>query len=536
MNDTVVFEPANCVHDSSRPETHWSRVNCAESIPGVMKPLVWAFIKQGVEIGNRGVGVDMGVPEPEHWIPEHASDCLFGSFYGRFSINIDQLRGMMAAIPGFSSKDHERDFLGSVTESLHDLAQDHSNERMAKAATWAAGIRDVVTRQCNEILVWWQQQVRPETIADLQGAPGRYRDALARYTQIMRDHSTNSTLAQQHYAQLSNLADSLGKKAIMTRLAAGYGDTEDTRAINELWSVSRSQMTIETFLESHGFQTSAGDDMSAMSWRENPRIVLSLAQTYTGMDDAMSPHATEAACTREREAAQADILSALPAEKHEAALRLFSELESFTKVREMGKASYRRCIDAGRAACRAWGTALVEKGALRDPEDVFFLTEAEAFGRLPDNVAELIAERRSTHDRYRSLDIPVKWQGNPIPILAEAEGPASDGPVIGIGVSPGVVEGTARVVVNQDDAEPMEPGDILVTHTTDPSWGPFILVASAMVIDIGGAMSHGAIIAREIGVPCVINTRDGTRRIKDGDILRVDGSSGEVAFLRRADQ
>jgi pyruvate,water dikinase len=96
-----------------------------------------------------------------------------------------------------------------------------------------------------------------------------------------------------------------------------------------------------------------------------------------------------------------------------------------------------------------------------------------------------------------------------------------------------VVEGRARVVLDAAASE-LEPGEILVCETTDPSWASLFLVASALVIDIGGALSHGAIVARELGVPCVINTKVGTRRLRTGDHLRVDGNAGLVTVLPAA--
>jgi pyruvate,water dikinase len=97
-----------------------------------------------------------------------------------------------------------------------------------------------------------------------------------------------------------------------------------------------------------------------------------------------------------------------------------------------------------------------------------------------------------------------------------------------------VVTGRARVVHDSDE-EPLRPGEILVCETTNPCWVTLFLVADAMVIDIGGVISHGAIAARELGIPCVINTRDGTRVLHTGDLVRVDGGSGTVEVLERAE-
>jgi phosphoenolpyruvate synthase/pyruvate phosphate dikinase len=97
----------------------------------------------------------------------------------------------------------------------------------------------------------------------------------------------------------------------------------------------------------------------------------------------------------------------------------------------------------------------------------------------------------------------------------------------GIGVCGSEVTGTARVVFDPDDAD-LEEGDILVCPTTDPSWTPSFMLAEALVIDTGGVMSHGAIVARELGVTCVIDSQHGTRDIPDGAQITVDGTSGRV--------
>jgi pyruvate,water dikinase len=112
---------------------------------------------------------------------------------------------------------------------------------------------------------------------------------------------------------------------------------------------------------------------------------------------------------------------------------------------------------------------------------------------------------------------------------------ASDAALSGVGVSPGVVEGPARVVTDPSFDE-VEPGEVLVAPSTDPSWASIMFLSSALVVDIGGALSHAAIVARELGVPCVVNTVTGTRSIRTGDHIRVDGGTGVVTILKRARQ
>jgi pyruvate,water dikinase len=100
----------------------------------------------------------------------------------------------------------------------------------------------------------------------------------------------------------------------------------------------------------------------------------------------------------------------------------------------------------------------------------------------------------------------------------------------GIGVSAGVVEGIVRVVTDPGFAD-VEPGEVLVAPTTDPSWASIMFVSTALVVDIGGALSHAAVVARELGVPCVVNTRSGTKALRTGDRVRVDGGKGTVEVL-----
>ena len=154
---------------------------------------------------------------------------------------------------------------------------------------------------------------------------------------------------------------------------------------------------------------------------------------------------------------------------------------------------------------------------------------------MSDGIKDAVALRRERRDEYLKVKLPDSWTGQPeaIPITA-SEAAAAGSEITGLAVSPGVVEGRARVVLDPLAGDPLEPGEILVCETTDPSWTSLFLVAAGLVIDVGGPLSHGAILARELGVPCVINSRVGTAVLRTGDLLRVDGDAGRVEVLRSA--
>ena len=142
-----------------------------------------------------------------------------------------------------------------------------------------------------------------------------------------------------------------------------------------------------------------------------------------------------------------------------------------------------------------------------------------------------MAERRARHAHYGTLRIPGMFRGDPEPEPAGEESEPDS--LTGAGASPGVVEGRVVVVTDPATAD-VEPGDILVAHTTDPSWASIMFLGKALVVDIGGLLSHAAVVARELGIPCVMGTQCGTRALRTGDICRVDGSAGTVEVLERA--
>jgi pyruvate,water dikinase len=177
---------------------------------------------------------------------------------------------------------------------------------------------------------------------------------------------------------------------------------------------------------------------------------------------------------------------------------------------------------------------LTDQGVLDEPDDAFYLVEDELVGTIPADAKELVAQRRAQRAEFQRHDIPTFWNGNPEPFgLTPRDAKAEEAPVAGIGASGGVVEGTVRVVHDPTFTD-IEPGEVLVCVTTDPSWASVLFLSSALVVDIGGLLSHAAVVAREVGVPCVVGTGNGTKVLRTGDRVKVDGNTGQVEILARA--
>jgi pyruvate,water dikinase len=236
-----------------------------------------------------------------------------------------------------------------------------------------------------------------------------------------------------------------------------------------------------------------------------------------------------------RERAESELLAGVPALRR----RLFRRLLQFTgfQVRSMEhtKAGFLTAVDGTRAAAGALGLELVAAGKLDAPDDTFYLTTEELLGSLPGNARDLVAFRRQRREEYRAVEVPVVFTGMPEPVaLGETELGGDDDGVRGTPAGPGVVEGTVRVVLDADSDDVLEDGEVLVCKFVDPGWTALVSLAGALVTDIGSPASHGAIVARELGITCVVGTGNGTRVLHTGDVVRVDGSTGEIAVLARS--
>lgn len=523
------------LHQESGPTSRWTTVNTAEALPGVPTPLGWTLWNHPLERAMRGAFCDIGcLPAAAVRVAERVDDRYSGIFFGRFTANIDQMRAMGDLMPGTSGDAVEEQILGGVGEpgaALSNPTRRRYPVVAVKMPVQAVRLPKLLAARRTEIETWWRATVAPGAIPDGRAARARFKEAIHHFETVMRPHSVATMIAQAIYDQISKLAVDAGVPGIETRLTTGFGQMEETRLMADLWDVSRERKTLEEFLGAHGYHGPAEGEISTRTWREDPAPLEALLATYRTMDESVAPSSIEAQRIAERKAATADLLGRLPAARRPAAKLLLAAGKRHVPLREVGKAAFLQALDGARAAARALGEEMARNGTLGHPDDVCYLTVDEIFGALPPDPKAVVTTRRAKRQEYLGLRLPDTWTGVATPAKIEAAAAASTGDEIsGLGVSPGVVEGRARVVLDAATSE-LEVGEVLVCETTDPSWASLFLVASALVIDIGGALSHGAIVARELGVPCVINTRTGTRGLRTGDLLRVDGNAGVVTVL-----
>jgi phosphohistidine swiveling domain-containing protein len=400
----------------------------------------------------------------------------------------------------------------------------------AKLPVAALGNPNRLRRVRKEIDAWWRRST-----AVPSASPRRlFADAYHRFTGVLTEHGMATMLTQAVYEQAAALAARAGQPGLETALCAGWGPTEETRLVTDLWLAARTGGSLDTVLAAHGYHGPDEGELSSRPWREDPAPLAAMLDRYRQLDESASPEAATRRRAGERSAAVATLLSALPRSRQAQARLILRAVQTYVPQREIGKAAFLQTFDVARAAARAHGTELADAGDLDDPEDIFYLTAMELITGIPDDAKSLIRARRQRRDEYRTLDVPESWVGPACaqPKTTPQAAPLDSNVLEGLGVSPGIAEGPARVILGPDGIPDIEPGEILVCPTTDPSWAPAMLIATALVIDVGGALSHGAIVARELGVPCVINTGTGTTVLRTGDQLKVDGTSGRVGFTR----
>jgi len=176
---------------------------------------------------------------------------------------------------------------------------------------------------------------------------------------------------------------------------------------------------------------------------------------------------------------------------------------------------------------------LLQKGVIREKEDIYYLTFEELREAVRTNRVNysIITKRKEEYETYARLTPPRT-------ITSEGEvlsggydtGNIPKGALAGIPASSGTIEGRARVILRMEDAA-LEEGDILVTTFTDPSWTPVFVSIKGLVTEVGGMMTHGSVVAREYGLPAVVGVENATRLIQDGQRIRVNGSEGYVEIL-----
>lgn len=317
--------------------------------------------------------------------------------------------------------------------------------------------------------------------------------------------------------------------------------TKSDNFLNEITVLKggkESRAAIEAWLEKYGMRCTGEIDVTRERWSEKPVMLIPLILNNINNFDAGAgkmkfEQGLVAALNKEQDLLAR--LKELPGgeEKAAATKEMIRWLRNFIGYREYPKYGIISHYFVYRQALLKEAERLVQGGVIKEKEDIYYLTFQELQDVVRTDTADygLINLRKEEYRHYEKLTPPrmITSDGEIITGAYKRENlPA--GAIVGLAVSTGVIEGRARVILNMEDAA-MQDGDILVTAFTDPGWTPLFVAIKGLVTEVGGLMTHGAVIAREYGLPAVVGAENATKLIKDGQRIRVNGTDGYIEIL-----
>jgi len=289
----------------------------------------------------------------------------------------------------------------------------------------------------------------------------------------------------------------------------------------------------EAFLQRHGYRCPNDAELHNPRWAEQPTLVIEMLKSYLRLEKSSNPQLVEQRRTFEREEATRRLKAQINPLRRPFFHWLLKQAQDKTRLRDNYRSYVAKFLFPMRLLLVEFGRRWAARGWLADPDDLFFLTlydigDIVRTGTPLVQGSDLItttAARRTAFDYWSTIDAPAALGPGGLPL----PDPQPTGNYLqGLPASAGRVRGTARLVESISEAARLSPGEILVTRGTDAGWTPVFPLVSGLVLETGGLLSHGAIIAREYGVPAVINVPGALSTITNGQTIEVDGTNGRV--------
>lgn len=532
-----------------RPDDVLTISNVSEMMPGAVSPLTGSFTGWGIDYGLQHMQVTVGARpciDPQWQVTAWSSGHLFLNLTGNVV--------MGAAVLGSSVEQTAQTLCGRVVPELKPMPPLPLWRRVINTGRllhycWAA---PRVVRKFDQEMAEFRLDTHAtsgEMWAEIHAKRGFFDHAMAVHIQssalsgfmsaivenMVAERSNQATLEEQAEAvrllagatevesavMLAELDELIAEVAAHPDAAADFGAVSVEQALAWLQSTEGVSTHFAAFLNSHGHRGYRELCMRDPSWGDDPVPLI------------QSMQASVNARLRGGDIKQAEH-NAIDEASLSSGLRfMLPKAHNAIRRREHTKSHLVRAAHAFKQAFAQLGTLLVEEGHLPDADLVYFfdMDELGDFVTAPSpsqvEAAELRRKALPFQQRFSFPEISV---GRPEPLQDDGV-VADDGTLSGRPASTGVVEGPARVANTLAEAASLCPGEILVTPITDIGWTPYFSMIAGLVTDLGSSVSHGAVIAREYGLPCVVNTRVGTQVLRTGDRIRLDGDSGQITRL-----
>ncbi len=527
--------------------TLYTRANAVDQWPRPITPLTQDLIAVPQERG-----LELAFADELGTAPASGPWTWNGVFYGWFTYGVTAAADMADNLPGYSRAAVYSDYFG-VSEDPDAPAPKAAGGSILAVAGIGKNFVSVMRtypRRAAAYTAQAREQLAKDLAVDWTAEPdevlvARLRGHVAEHTAMRAPHVEASVISAPLFQNVSQAVGKLDPEhgpALVTEALSGLGGIHLSEATRAMGEVGRGTMTREAFLEEYGFRGTNEFELAAHPWREDAATLDRLMAAATvDREDTTAPGRHDGTAAR-REAAR-ERIKKLAGWRWAILRRTLGMLETHMRWRENGKVPMAMSTHGMRLICREAGRRLAERGRLAGAEDVWFVRLDELVGELsgrpvPD-LGTSVDRRRRTHELAHDLPLPEMLDVRPGLIeeigtarwkamgVLPPRPPAADGNLTGAGGAPGCVTGRARIVEDPNEVE-LDEGDVIVARGTDSAWTPLFFQAAAVVVDVGGPMSHSAIAAREMGIPCVVNVKTGTTRIVEGQRVTVDGSAGTV--------
>jgi pyruvate,water dikinase len=542
----------------------WSNANVGEALPGVATPFTWSVLSEFSDLGFRRAFGAMGCT-----VPRDAE--LVGDFRGRIYINLTEFSAIMSQIPWIHPSMLVRLGGGQYTAELDQAVDTRSSKgfllRLPQTVSRYVRENFRLGARIDDFESYFaEERLRIVSIDPRILEPNGLDRMLGDVEHLLDE--TGSIMLTVYANLLTAVLALLGILRVFAPergvglyrdLLSGLDEVSSAEPGFVLWKVAQlarrepavaeqlrttplaelrvdslppgpTRDALSRFLVDYGHRGVREAEIGEPRWAEDPTLMFAALRSH--LDGNVDLEARERAIGATRRVAERELEGAVPFPLRPAIRKLLEVVRRFTRMREHLRGHVVEVLGMFRRVALEASRRIQTREPEAGPDAAFFLTLAELRRVLydeNDRVAIRVQRRRLEYERNRSLpDPPTTFVGFP---------PDDDGvvPTVtsmkGLAASRGVAEGRARILKDPSNAGDFETGDVLVVAAADTGWAPLFLAASGVVTELGGPLSHAAIILREYAVPAVVNVTGATRALRDGALVRVDGDRGTVEVL-----
>jgi len=542
----------------------WSNANIGEALPGAATPFTWSVLNHFSDLGFRRAFGAFGCT-----VPRDAE--LVGDFRGRIYINLTEFTSILSQIPWIHPSTLVQLGGGRYASELDEVVAHRGSTgfllRLPQTVTRYARENFRLQARIAEFEEYFaEERVRMSSVDTRLLEPTGLDRMLSDVEHLLDE--TGSIMLTAYANLLTALLVLIGVlrtfapgegTGLYRDLLSGLQDVDSARPGFALWRIAQlaksdpaaaerireadlSKLSVQDlpagptrealhrFIEEFGYRGVREAEIAEPRWAEEPTLIFAALRSHLAGNLDLGQ--LEAALARKRQEAEDKVQASVPFALRPAVRRLLDAARRFTRMRERLRGNVVEVLGMFRHVALESSRRIRAREPEAGPDAAFFLSVAELRRVLHDDnerVAIRVQRRRLEHERNRALpEPPTTFVGFPpddtisIPKSSRLRGLAASG---------GVAEGRARILRDPSQAAEFAPGEILVVAAADTGWAPLFLAASGVVTELGGPLSHAAIILREYAVPAVVNVTNATRVLQEGEWIRIDGDTGTVEIL-----